>query len=371
MSAAQHQPKVPVVNPNSPTHSFPDDESRWQALVRRDQSAEGIFYYAVQTTGVYCRPSCGSRLAKREHVRFYPTCTQAEEAGFRPCKRCRPNEASLAERQQDAVARACQLLRETGETLNLGDLAASVGMSPYHFHRVFKRSTGVTPKAYAAAHRAERVREGLAQGASVTEAMYGAGFNSSGRFYATSTQHLGMTPGAFRAGGEGVTIRFAVGECSLGSVLVAASEKGICAILLGDNPEALARDLQDRFPKAELAGADAAFDQWVAETVGLVEQPALGLGLPLDIRGTAFQLRVWEALRQIPPGATASYTQIAERIGQPKAVRAVAQACAANSLAVAIPCHRVVRRDESLSGYRWGVERKAELLRRERLSSGA
>jgi AraC family transcriptional regulator of adaptative response/methylated-DNA-[protein]-cysteine methyltransferase len=238
-------------------------------------------------------------------------------------------------------------------------------MNPYHFHRVFKKYTGLTPRAYAAAQRAQRVREGLAQGAGVAEAMYGAGFSSSGRFYATSTQQLGMTPKVFRAGGPGIAIRFAVGECSLGSVLVAASDKGVCAILLGEDPEALVRQLQDCFPKAELVGPDAAFDQWVAQVVGLVEQPGLGHNLPLDIRGTAFQRRVWEALRQIPPGSTANYTQIAGQLGQPKAARAVARACAANPLAVAIPCHRVVRRDESLSGYRWGVERKAELLRRE------
>jgi AraC family transcriptional regulator of adaptative response/methylated-DNA-[protein]-cysteine methyltransferase len=263
------------------------------------------------------------------------------------------------------VTRACKLLKEAGEAPDLSDLAVSVGLSPYHCHRVFKMSTGVTPRAYAAAHRAERVREGLAQGASVAEAMYGAGFNSSGRFYATSTQQLGMTPKAFRAGGPGVAIRFAVGECSLGSVLVAASDKGVCAILLGDDPEALVRDLQDRFPKAELLGPDAAFDRWVAEAVGLVERPALGHSLPLDIRGTAFQQRVWQALREIPVGATASYTDIAQRLGVPHAVRAVAQACAANALAVAIPCHRVVRHNGTLAGYRWGVERKRVLLERE------
>jgi AraC family transcriptional regulator of adaptative response/methylated-DNA-[protein]-cysteine methyltransferase len=244
-------------------------------------------------------------------------------------------------------------------------------MSRFHFHRVFKRFTGVTPKAYAAAHRAQRVRDELGRGATVTEAIYGAGFHSNGRFYASSNRQLGMTPTAFRAGGGGAIIRFAVGECSLGSVLVAASDNGVCAIFLGDDPDALARELQDRFPKARVVGPDATFDQWVAQAVGLVEQPALGLDLPLDIRGTAFQVRVWKALRQIPPGSTASYVEIAKRIGQPKAARAVARACAANPIAVAIPCHRVVRTDESLSGYRWGVERKAELLKRERGPIGA
>jgi AraC family transcriptional regulator of adaptative response/methylated-DNA-[protein]-cysteine methyltransferase len=344
---------------------FADDERRWQALLRRDVGADDVFYYSVATTGVYCRPSCPARRPRRENVRFHETCAQAERAGFRPCKRCRPNEAPLAQRQRDAVTRACRLIEEADEAPTLTDLADTVGMSRYHFHRVFKMLTGVTPKAYAAAHRARRVRDELAQGATVTEAIYSAGFHSNGRFYATSTEQLGMTPTAFRAGGDGATIRFAVGECSLGSVLVAASDRGVCAIFLGDDPDALARELQDRFPRARIVGGEAALDLWVARAIGLVEKPALGLGLPLDIRGTAFQVRVWEALRQIPPGSTATYAEIAKRIGQPKATRAVARACAANPVAVAIPCHRVVRTDESLSGYRWGVERKAKLLKRE------
>jgi len=366
MIAEQNEVNSPASELKLATSAFADDESRWQALLRRDRAADGAFYYSVRTTGVYCRPSCAARAAKRENVRFYTTCEQAERAGFRPCKRCRPNEAPLDERRQEAVARACRLIEEAKKAPSLADLADAVGMSRYHFHRVFKMFTGVTPKAYAAAQRARRVRDELAQGATVTEAIYSAGFNSNGRFYASSTGQLGMTPTAFRAGGDGIIIRFAVGECSLGSVLVAASDKGVCAIFLGDDPDALARELQDRFPKARLIGADATFDRWVAQVVGLVENPALGLDLPLDIRGTAFQLRVWEMLRQIPPGSTASYSEIAERMGQPKAARAVARACAANQVSVAIPCHRVVHRDESLSGYRWGVERKAELLKRER-----
>jgi AraC family transcriptional regulator of adaptative response/methylated-DNA-[protein]-cysteine methyltransferase len=369
MSAHRTKVNSSVSQPKSTPREFADDESRWQAVVRRDRAADGVFYYAVRTTGVYCRPSCAARLAKRANVRFFTTCAQAERAGFRPCRRCRPDQAPLAKRQQDAVARACRLIEEAADAPKLTDLARSVGMSRFHFHRVFKKFTGVTPKAYAAAHRAGRLRDELGRGATVTEAIYGAGFRSNGRFYAYSTEQLGMTPTAFRGGGDGATIRFAVGECSLGSVLVAASDKGVCAIFLGDDPNALARNLQDRFPKARIVGADATFDRWVAQAVGLVEQPALGLDLPLDIRGTAFQVRVWEALRQIPPGSTASYVEIAERIGQPKAARAVARACAANPIAVAIPCHRVVRTDASLSGYRWGVERKAELLRREQIPS--
>ena len=239
-------------------------------------------------------------------------------------------------------------------------------MSRFHFHRVFRAIAGVTPKAYAAARRAERVRDELATCATVTEAIYGAGFNSSGRFYAASPDLLGMTPAQFRSGGKGAGIRFAVGECSLGAILVAATGKGVCAILLGDDPDALVRDLQDRFPKAHLIGADAAFERLVATVVGFVEAPARGLDLPLHVRGTALQQRVWQALRRIPSGSTASYAEIAQRIGQPKAVRAVAQACASNPIAVAIPCHRVVRTDGALSGYRWGVERKRALLERER-----
>ena len=341
------------------------EDERWAAVVRRDPAAEGRFYYSVSTTGVYCRPTCAARLARREHVRFHLTRADAEDAGFRPCKRCRPNDAPLADRQTAAVARACRLIESAEESPGLDALAAAAGVSRFHFHRVFKAVTGLTPKAYAAAHRANRVRDELARSPTVTGAIYGAGFNSNGRFYATSSTVLGMTPTEFRAGAPGASIRFAVGECSLGSILVAASDRGICAILLGDDPDALARDLQDRFPNACLIGGDPEFEQWVAEVVGFVEAPQLGLALPLDVRGTAFQQRVWRALSEIPPGARASYAEIARRIGAPRAVRAVAKACAANPLAVAIPCHRVVRRDGALSGYRWGVERKRALLARE------
>ena len=341
------------------------DDERWAAIVRRDPAADGRFYYSVSTTGVYCRPTCAARLARREHVRFHLTCAEAEGAGFRPCKRCRPNEAPLAARQASAVARACRLIEAAEESPGLDALAAAAGLSRFHFHRVFKAVTGLTPKAYAAAHRANRVRDELTRSPTVTDAIYGAGFNSNGRFYATSSKVLGMTPTDFRAGAPGASIRFAVGECSLGSILVAASDQGICAILLGDDPDALARDLQDRFPKARLIGGDPGFERWVAEVVGFVEAPQLGLALPLDVRGTAFQQRVWRALSEIAPGSRASYAEIAGRIGAPRAVRAVAKACAANPLAVAIPCHRVVRHDGALSGYRWGVERKRALLARE------
>ena len=365
MVAKQRVPKLPVAQAKIVARTFIDDESKWQALIKRDPAADGVFYYSVQTTGVYCRPICPARLARRANVHFYTTCEQAERAGFRPCKRCRPQDAPLANRQRDAVIQACRLIENADDGLDLTRLAEALDMSPSHFHRLFKKVTGVTPKAYAAAQRANRVRDELERASTITEAIYGAGFNSNGRFYATSTERLGMTPTAFRKGGDGATIRFAVADCSLGSVLVAATDKGLCAIFLGDDPDVLARDLQDRFCEAQIMGGDETFDKWVAAAVGLVERPALGLDLPLDIRGTAFQQRVWQALRQIPPGSTATYTEIAKRIGQPTATRAVAQACGANPIAIAIPCHRVIRTDESLSGYRWGVERKAELLKRE------
>jgi AraC family transcriptional regulator of adaptative response/methylated-DNA-[protein]-cysteine methyltransferase len=347
------------------TRSRASEDERWQAVMRRERAADGTFYYSVRTTGVYCRPTCAARLPRRENVRFHESCAAAERAGFRPCKRCRPNEPALAEQRAAAVAKACRLIETAEEMPNLDALARTAGMSRFHFHRVFKSITGVTPKAYAAQHRAQRVRDELGRSATVTEAIYGAGFNSNGRFYATSSEVLGMTPTNFRSGGKGTVIRFAVGESSLGPILVAATEKGVCAILLGDDPDGLVRELQDRFPKAQLIGGDNAFEQRVAKVVGFVEAPALGLDLPLDIRGTAFQQRVWQALRDIPAGKTATYTEIAERIGTPKAVRAVASACAANAIAVAIPCHRVVRIDGALAGYAWGVERKRALLNRE------
>jgi AraC family transcriptional regulator of adaptative response/methylated-DNA-[protein]-cysteine methyltransferase len=344
---------------------YGSDDARWAAVLRRDPQADGAFYYSVRTTGVYCRPSCAARLARRDNVRFHSTRADAEAAGFRPCKRCRPDEAPLSERRAAAVAQACRMIQEADELPGLDALAADAGMSRYHFHRVFKAITGLTPKAYAAAHRANRMRDELTRSATVTDAIYGAGFGSNGRFYAAAGEILGMTPTDFRAGGSGNAIRFAVGQCSLGAILVAATGRGICAILLGDDPAVLVRELEDRFPRARLIGGDAQFEQWVAKVVGFVEVPGLGLDLPLDVRGTAFQHRVWQALRDIPAGSTASYSEIARRIGVPKAVRAVAQACASNPVAVAIPCHRVVRNDGGLSGYRWGVERKRALLARE------
>ena len=345
--------------------SFRNDDERWEAVCRRDRAADGALYYAVRTTGVYCRPSCSSRQPRRENVEFHATPAAAEAAGFRPCKRCKPTAQGLAERHAAVVAKACRLIEQAEELPSLDDLARGAWLSAFHFHRVFKSVTGVTPKAYADAHRGRRVRDELKSAGTVTEAIYGAGFNSNARFYESSDDLLGMTPSEFRDDGAGATIRFAVGECSLGSILVAATDKGVCAIQFGDDPDALVRNLQDAFSKAKLVGGDAAFEQLVAKVVGFIEAPQHGLDLPLHVRGTAFQQKVWRALRKIRPGTTASYAAIAERIGEPKAVRAVAQACGANPVAVAIPCHRVVRRDGALSGYRWGVERKRALLEKE------
>ena len=340
-------------------------DPRWAAVVARDRAADGDFYYSVQTTGVYCHPSCAARLANPKNVRFHPTQADAERAGFRPCKRCTPGQPSLEQQHAAKVADACRAIEGADEVLTLAALASAAGLSPYHFHRVFKAVTGLTPKGYAAARRTRRVQAELSRSDTVTQAIYDAGFNSGGRFYANSDAMLGMTPRDFRAGGTNMDIQFAVGQCSLGAILVARSSKGVCAILLGDDPDALVRDLQDRFPQAGLTGGDAGFEAMVATVVGFVETPGIGLDLPLDVRGTAFQQRVWQALRSIPAGGTASYADVARRIGLPKAVRAVAAACAANALAVAIPCHRVVRSDGALSGYRWGVARKRSLLDRE------
>ncbi|MBO9539278.1 bifunctional DNA-binding transcriptional regulator/O6-methylguanine-DNA methyltransferase Ada [bacterium] len=342
-----------------------ENDPRWASLVARDAAMDGRFYYSVETTGVYCKPSCAARRPRPENVRFYETAEAAVLAGFRPCKRCKPDQPALSEQQAEKVTEACRLIEASERKPSLAELAQHAGISPYHFHRIFKAITGLTPRGYAAAHRAKRVRNELTQGGTVTSAIFDAGYNSNGRFYEESHQILGMTPTAYRNGGANAELRFAIAECSLGSVLIAKSERGVCAILMGDDPEALVRDLQDRFPKAELIGGDADFEDLIAKVVGFIEAPALGLDLPLDIRGTAFQQRVWRALSEIPVGTTMSYTDIANRIGSPRSVRAVAQACAANALAVAIPCHRVVRSDGALSGYRWGVERKRELLARE------
>jgi len=371
----------PITNDPAPAHAArrrarssdaprpgPDrtDAERWEAVRRRDAACDGAFVYAVRTTGVYCRPSCASRPARRENVSFFEAPAAAAAAGFRACRRCRPDEAPLGERHRALVLEACDALARSESGLPLDALARAAGMTPRHFHRVFKATTGVTPKAYFGGLRAARARDALRTAPRVTDAIYDAGFGSASRFYGGADGALGMTPSAFRSGGAGQRIRYAVEPCALGAVLVAATERGVCAIEFGDDADGLALRLRERFPKAALDDGDAGFRDAVARVVAYVDRPRGTLELPLDVRGTAFQRQVWDALRAIPPGRTASYAEVARAIGRPEAARAVAAACARNAIAVAIPCHRVVRGDGAPSGYRWGVARKAELLRRER-----
>jgi AraC family transcriptional regulator of adaptative response/methylated-DNA-[protein]-cysteine methyltransferase len=353
---------------SQPVHASARDEARWAAFAARDPAADGRFFVAVKTTGIYCRSSCPAKRPHRSNVSFYDTAEQAETAGFRPCKRCKPDMPSLLQEYAEKVRRACRLIETAEQEPKLDELAQAAGLSSYHFHRIFKSALGVTPKAYATAHRAKRLREELGRTKTVTQAIYGAGFNSNGRFYATSSETLGMTPHQFRSGGPDTEIAFATGECSLGTILVAASGKGVCAIFFGDDATSLQRDLEKQFPRARLVKAGMDFEQLVAKVVTFVEDPRIGLDLPLDIRGTAFQHRVWDALRRIPMGSTASYAEVARTIGAPRAVRAVARACATNRIAVAIPCHRVIGSDGSLTGYAGGIERKRALLAKERRS---
>jgi AraC family transcriptional regulator of adaptative response/methylated-DNA-[protein]-cysteine methyltransferase len=342
------------------------DEARWNAVLARDSAFDGAFYYSVASTGVYCRPSCPARRPSRAKVRFHETTEAAEAEGFRACKRCKPDQPSLTAQHGARIAQACRLIEAAETPLTLAALADAVGLSPYHFHRLFKTMLGVTPKAYAVAHRNKRARAVLGKGTTVTQAIYDAGFNANSRFYATASEVLGMSPSAYRLGGTDHTITFAFADCSLGTVLVAASEIGVCAILFGETQEALRRDLEKQFPRAHLMRGDAAFGTLTTKVIGFIENPRSNFDLPLDIRGTAFQHRVWDALRKIPAGSTASYTEIAQAIGMPKSARTVARACASNRIAVAIPCHRVVRSNGSLSGYRGGVARKRALLAKER-----
>jgi len=345
-----------------------ETDPRWTQIRTRDAAADGAFWYSVATTGIYCRPSCPSRTANPKNVAIHDSAAAAKAAGMRACKRCNPDGASVAAANATIIAKTCRLIEQSETPLPLSQLAAAAGLSPSHFHRRFKAATGLTPQAYAAATRIARLREALPAANSITETLYDSGFNSSRQFYEKSTANLGMTPSRYRAGGTGEQIRFAVGQSSLGAILVACSAKGVAFIALGDDPDALVKNLQTRFPKAELIGADENFESLIARIVGFIEAPAIGLDLPLDIRGTAFQQRVWQALQQIPLGQTLSYAELARKIGAPDAIRAVAGACAANTLALAIPCHRVIRTGGAISGYAWGVERKRQLLDRERQS---
>jgi AraC family transcriptional regulator of adaptative response/methylated-DNA-[protein]-cysteine methyltransferase len=342
-------------------------DAQWEAVLNREQAPDPQFFYAVKTTGIYCRPNCPSRRPNRKNVSFYESGQAAEADGFRACLRCKPNACSPQEQIADLIARACRTIEEAEEEPSLEVLASQCHLSVFHFQRSFKSAMGVTPKAYAQAHRIKRFREIVAGGeGSITTAIYDAGYSSSSRFYETATRALGMTPKRLRAGGKDVRILFAIGECTLGSVLVASSRNGVCAMLLGDTPEQVLDDLTSRFPQAELIGNDPEYDRLIGVVIQFVDDPKYGFNLPLDIQGTAFQERVWQALRDIPIGTTTSYSEIAEKIGAPKSSRAVAQACGANNIAVAIPCHRVVRSDGGLAGYRWGVARKQAILTMER-----
>lgn len=345
---------------------YASEDRRWRALAERDHSADGAFFYAVRTTGVYCRPGCSSRRPRRENVAFFDTRTAAERAGYRPCQRCRPDSDSPRERRIDLVARACRALEAAETAPTLAQLATDAGLSRWHFQRVFKAETGVTPRQYFVDRRAARFRDRLRADRTVTEAVFDAGFGSSSRAYGHARDELAMTPSTYRDGGTGEHIRCGVARCALGRVAVAATDGGICAIELADDEAAARARVAEAFPNAHIESAGADFDEWLQRVVVCIESPGQGLDLPLDIRGTAFRRRVWQALREIPPGETVTYAELATRIGRPGAARAVAGACAANRIAVAVPCHRVVRGDGGLGGYRWGVERKQQLLDRER-----
>ncbi|HWV25475.1 MAG TPA: bifunctional DNA-binding transcriptional regulator/O6-methylguanine-DNA methyltransferase Ada [Thermomicrobiales bacterium] len=347
------------------TH-YDTPDSRWQAVLDRDASAVGHFILAVKTTGIYCRPGCPARTPKRENVVFFDTTRQARHAGFRACQRCHPDDPGSDDRHSDLIREACQRIERADRVVPLEELAETAGLSKHHFHRIFKERTGLTPGQYARAHRARRVQDELAASKSITDAMYAAGFQSSGRFYASTSATLGMSPGTFREGGKGEHIQFAIVRTSLGLLLIAATAKGVCSIAFGDEAESLVANLRDQFPRARIQDADPTFEGIVTEVIAQIEQPHSGPEISVDLRGTAFQHRVWNALRAIPLGTTRSYAEVADQIGSPSAVRAVAQACARNDVAVVVPCHRVVRKDGSLAGYRWGTSRKEALLARER-----
>ncbi|MEE8543279.1 MAG: bifunctional DNA-binding transcriptional regulator/O6-methylguanine-DNA methyltransferase Ada [Gammaproteobacteria bacterium] len=341
------------------------DDLRWNAVVDRDHSLDREFVYAVRTTGIYCRPSCPSRQSKRENTVFFASPVEAEHAGYRECLRCGPTRPSVEERRVEAVRAACAAIDKAEQAPTLHELAAAVGVSPSHLHRQFKRLVGVTPREYAAGKRVSRLRDRLRTGRPVADAIYAAGFGSSSRVYETAKRTLGMTPGQYRDGGRNVAIEFTVTRSPLGHLLVAATDQGICCIEFGNGETMLRERLAERFPAARLKENDDDLRRCVADITAFIRTPRHGLRLPLDIQGTAFQHRVWKALQAIPPGRTASYREVAAAIGQPTAHRAVARACSANKLALAIPCHRVVRTDGQLGGYRWGLERKRRLLERE------
>lgn len=350
----------------APMRSPEGEAKRWKAVADRDASCDGQFVFAVATTGIYCRPSCPARRPRRENVSFYASADSARRAGFRPCKRCHPDGLSPADVAAAKIAEACRSIEAAEEPPKLDQLARAAGLSPAHFQRTFKAIVGLSPKAYAQRVRAARVRESLTKAATVTAAAHSAGYASNSRFYADAACSLGMSAATYRKGGKGERIAYGIGTSSLGLVLVAATDKGLCAVLMGVDGEALTRDLERRFAAATLVNAGPTLDDLIGRVIETIETPAAKTALPLDLHGTVFQHRVWQALLDIPAGETRSYGEIARRIGAASAVRAVARACAANPIAVIVPCHRVVGRDGAITGYRWGKERKHQLLERER-----
>ncbi|MCG6931199.1 MAG: bifunctional DNA-binding transcriptional regulator/O6-methylguanine-DNA methyltransferase Ada [Desulfofustis sp.] len=342
------------------------DERRWKAVVDRDKSADGAFYYAVKTTGIFCRPGCASRLPNRDHVIFFASSPEALAAGYRPCMRCRPGGVSIDEELEKNLISACRVIAQSDRIPKLKELAETLGLSPYHFHRMFKKYVGVTPKQFGASLRARRLSASLRSKDSVTEAIYDAGYSSSSGPYNRNQDRLSMRPGEFRAGAAGITVSYAIARGFLGWTIVGATDRGICAIEFGDDPASLPRQLQDSFPKAQIVPAGPGFTRLLGEVVRSIESPRSAFNLPLDIQGTAFQQKVWNVLRTIAPGTTLSYTEVAEKIGNRNAARAVASACAANKLAVVIPCHRILSKDGGVSGYRWGIDRKQALLDHEK-----
>lgn len=338
-------------------------QNKWQQVVARDARQDGRFVFAVRTTGIYCRPSCPSRRPRRDSVEFFPNPNEAERAGYRACLRCKPTEVSSQARY---IAHARRILDSAEGVVTLPQLSKQVGLSPFHLQRLFKRATGLSPREYQSARRMQRVKHGLRKGDDVTTALYDAGFGSSSRLYEKAPKNLGMTPGEYKRGGAGAIITFAIAPSPLGRLLVAATERGLCAVRFGDNAGDLERDLREEFHAAELHRDEAAMQQYLEPLLAMIRGENTIIDLPVDVRATAFQTKVWEKLRQIPRGETRSYSDIAREIGNPAAVRAVARACASNPVALAIPCHRVVRSDGDESGYRWGVERKRKLLRQER-----